>query len=81
MKANDDIITTSQLGHLGFSSDFCSQAKAMQLYTLQDIFDRGADALVSDPGFSYLWLKELSDYLSQKGLLSLLQPIPGKSAG
>jgi len=50
----------------------------MGFETLEDILLILPEQLINRKGFNYGWLGELSTYLGNKGLLHLLQPIPGK---
>lgn len=79
MDMNVSKILSSPFFTLGFSASFCESCKAMGFETLEDILLILPEQLVNKKGFNYSWLGELSVYLSNKGLLHLLQPIPGKS--
>lgn len=76
---NASKILCSPFFELGFSISFCESCKAMGFETLEDILMTLPGELVNKKGFNYSWLGELSTYLDNKGLLHLLQPIPGKS--
>jgi hypothetical protein len=66
---------------LEFSEEFCRQGKIMGLDTLADILSCTPGELVNKKGFSYSWLEELTAFLNERGLLHLLQSIPGRSSG
>jgi hypothetical protein len=66
-------------GKLGFSPEFCMQAKTMGFDVLEDILVLKPEELLLRPGFSFGWLGELTAFLTRRGLLHLLQPIPGRS--
>lgn len=65
---------------LGFSEEFCERCRLMGIATLGDVLALTPAELAGRQGFSYHWLAELSDYLAGKGLLHLLQPLPGSNA-
>ncbi len=67
------------VGQLGLSSSFHASCEAMGFVTLADIIFLLPEQLIRKEGFSYRWLGELSAYLDEKGLLYLLQPLPGKN--
>ena len=71
-------ILSSPFFTLGFSAGFCESCKEMGFETLEDILLILPEQLINRKGFNYGWLGELSTYLGNKGLLHLLQPIPGK---
>jgi hypothetical protein len=73
-----DILDKS-LAEIGFGQQFVEQSRQMGFLTLADILRTSPDILTGCKGFSYHWLSELSQYLGQRGLLHLLQPIPGKN--
>lgn len=62
---------------VGFSPRFVITSKEMGCQTLAEIIECGLSALQQKKEFNYHWLAELSEYLSDKGLLHLLQPLPG----
>jgi hypothetical protein len=66
---------------LGLSKSFCASCDVMGFRTLEEIVFILPEQLLHKKGFSYTWLGELSAYLDQKGLLYLLQPLPGKNSG
>lgn len=72
-------ILTVPIPELGLSKSFCSTSALMGFRTLEDIVFMLPEQLIDRKGFSYSWLGELSAFLDEKGLLYLLQPLPGKS--
>ena len=60
-----------------FDAAFCEQSKQMGFNNLAEVLCVTAEDLIRREGFSYQWLAELSSFLSSKGILYLLQPIPG----
>ncbi len=74
-------ILTVPLNGLGLSESFCNTSAVMGFRTLEDIIFLLPEELLRRDGFSYTWLGELSRFLDRKGLLYLLQPLPGKSYG
>lgn len=79
MEAKD--ILTMPVSALGLSEAFNQASIRMGICTLEDVIFILPDQLLNKDGFSYGWLGELSAYLDEKGLLYLLQPLPGKSYG
>jgi hypothetical protein len=78
-----DVNTVLQtpVNQLGLPADFCRQAKHMGFDTIADVLKLSPAEIIGKHGFTYTWLGELSAYLSSKGLLHLLQPLPGKTSG
>lgn len=74
-------ILTAPLAELGLSKKFCQTSQRMGFKKLEDIVFLLPEQLLRRDGFTYTWLEELSAYLDGKGLLYLLQPLPGKSYG
>ncbi|MET3982025.1 hypothetical protein ABIB62_004641 [Mucilaginibacter sp. UYP25] len=72
-------ILTVPIPQLDLSEGFCTTSALMGFKTLEDIVFVLPEQLIRKKGFSYSWLGELSAYLDKKGLLYLLQPLPGKS--
>ncbi|MFB9844034.1 hypothetical protein [Mucilaginibacter ginsenosidivorans] len=68
------------LNQLAFSPDFLARSGDMGFRCLQDILDCTPAAILKKERFSYLWLEELTTYLSAKGWLTLWQPWPGNNA-
>lgn len=66
------------IAEIGLSPEFCRQAKEMGFDTIGDVIQLTPDEIRGKRNFSYSWLGELSEYLNSKGLLYLLQPIPGR---
>ena len=66
---------------LGFSPAFCARARQMGFSRLEDILLQEPKEIMADRDFSYAWLAELAGFLKERGLLHLLQPIPGKTRG
>lgn len=64
-----------------FGAAFCRQSGRMGLATLEDILVLEPEELLLRPGFSMAWLGELTVFLQERGLLHLLQTIPGRSGG
>jgi hypothetical protein len=62
-----------------FSLKFCKQAEKMGFTTIGQIVNLKPIEIIAKDGFDYEWLGELKDYLMSKGLLNLLQPIPGRT--
>jgi len=73
-------LPTDPIAMLPFSAAFKRQCGLMGFGQLEDILMLSPAELISRPGFDYHWLGELSDFLSQRGLGHLLQPIPGRSS-
>jgi hypothetical protein len=69
------------LNALALSERFRAQSRVMGFACLEDILSCTPAQLVAIDGFSYTWLNELTVFLDQRGLLHLLQAIPGKTAG
>lgn len=76
MESND--ILNMKIEELGMTASFCSQATKMGFSTVGEIVKLTPAEILSKSQFNYEWLGELSDYLMRKGLLKLLQPIPGR---
>lgn len=68
------------LSELELSGRFCTQSRAMGLTCLEEILCCTPEQLAAIDAFSYSWLNELTVFLEQRGLLYLLQSIPGKSS-
>lgn len=79
MQKNIELLSGPLTG-LPLSEDFCLRSKRMGLASLEDILGTPPALLVGREGFSYRWLGELVEFMSSKGLLHLLQPIPGNTA-
>jgi hypothetical protein len=62
---------------LGMSEEFVIGCQAMGFGNIGEIIAAGLEAIQKKLSFSYHWLAELSDFLNEKGLLYLLQPLPG----
>jgi len=74
-------LLNEDLEAIGLTGDFCQSSRQMGFRTIAGILACPIGEILDKPGFSYSWLAELSDFLSSKGLLKLLQPIPGRSYG
>ncbi len=61
-----------------FSPEFCDRAKKMGFTTIGEVVALPSKELQSKEDFTFGWLAEFSEYLSNNGLLRLLQPIPGR---
>jgi len=72
-------ILRKPIEQLGLSAAFCEDARSMGFGSLEDILAISPAELVKKSDFSYGWLAELSSYLSARGMLHLLQTIPGRS--
>ena len=68
-----------KLEETGLGLDFCRKARAMGFLTLEELLSETPEALRSKKGFDYDWLAELASFLSERRLLYLLQPTPGKT--
>jgi hypothetical protein len=77
---NTDILHLP-ISQLSANPSFCIQCEHMGFYRLKDIVDLPLAKILSREHFSYGWLGELTVLLNEHGLLSLLQPIPGKIYG
>lgn len=64
---------------VGFSPEFCRQCYLMGYYTLHDIFEDRPEVVRQKEGFTYVWLAELTAFLSERKMLHLLQPPPGNT--
>ncbi|MGF7073833.1 hypothetical protein [Mucilaginibacter sp. 3215] len=73
----DQQVLQQSLEVLGLSHRFVVTSKEMGCRTMAEIIECGLPALQQKKEFDYHWLAELSEYLSDKGLLHLLQPLPG----
>lgn len=60
-----------------FDPQFCKQSRQMGFKNIQEITEMSAQQLIGMEGFSFSWLGTLSQFLHEKGLISLLQPLPG----
>ncbi|WP_432328127.1 hypothetical protein ACRQ5D_34225 [Mucilaginibacter sp. P25] len=58
---------------------FKEGSKIMGFTTLQDIIDEEPGELLANKNFNYVWLGELVDFLTEQGILDLLQPTQGNS--
>ncbi len=67
------------VSELGFSAAFCAQCGLMDFSTLEDILSVMPEELLLRPGFSMAWLGELTVFLRERGLLYLLQSMPGRT--
>lgn len=76
---NADQLLKKPVAELDMSESFKQRCALMNFETLGDILFILPDELISIKGFSYSWLGELSRFLDERGLLYLLQPIPGKN--
>lgn len=65
------------IGDLHFSENFFLRSKLMGFHNLGEIMDTPVDVLVKKDDFNFTWLGELAKFLSDRGLLNLLQPLPG----
>jgi hypothetical protein len=74
-------ILTTPVQNLGLSESFCTNCERMGFRTLENIVFILPEDLIIKEHFSYTWLEELSIYLDKRGLLYLLQPLPGKNSG
>lgn len=75
---NDSDILDRKIAQSGLTASFCRQAAKMGFTTLREIVKLTPAKLLNKCQPDYEWLGELSDYLLSKGLLKLLQPIPGR---
>lgn len=66
---------------LDLSDDFKILSGRMGFRTLQDVIIVPPEILLQKRGFNYNWLGELISFLSDRGLLHLLQPLPGNNPG
>jgi len=66
---------------LDADSTFCAQASAMGFLNIDDVISLPLAELLRKPGFTHHWFGELTELLFKYDLLTLLQPIPGKSRG
>jgi hypothetical protein len=64
---------------MDLGDSFCSACNQMGFETLADIVLILPEELIKRKGFSYTWLGQISGYLDSKGLLYLLQPLPGRN--
>jgi hypothetical protein len=76
-----DILLDLTFEQLGFDAQFCLRAHSMGFFRLEEVLLIGPAELTSKPDFSYRWLAELGDLLRERGMLHLLQTIPGRSSG
>lgn len=74
----DDIFRLP-LAQLGMSENFYLRCRLMGFQNLSDILATPSGELVHMEGFSFSWLGELTKLLASKGLLHLLQPLPGSN--
>ena len=78
---HDTLLLQQPVKELGFSKKFCKQCHDSGFDTLETILVCPPVDLLKKKDFSYEWLAELTAFLSERGLLHLLQTIPGKSYG
>lgn len=72
-------INKLELAEAGLSEKFCRQSAQMGYHTLDDIFQEELEVLFKKTDFSYLWLEELTKFLTERKMLHLLQPLPGNN--
>lgn len=72
------ILLNKPIADLELSDQFKNKCIEMKFGKLEDIVFIRPEKLINTTGFSYSWLKELSEFLDKRGMLYLLQPIPGK---
>jgi hypothetical protein len=73
----DQQVLQESIEMVGPSPRFVGASKEMGCRRMAEIIECGLPALQQKKEFNYHWLAELSEYLSDKGLLHLLQPLPG----
>jgi hypothetical protein len=76
----DDLLVVP-FEQLALTQAFKKQCRQMGFEKLQDILILAPAELVRREGFSYTWLKELTVFLQERGLLHLLQTTPGRIPG
>jgi len=74
-------ILQEHISRLNFTEAFCEQSFAMGYHCVGEIIGQEPAHLITQKGFTYAWLAELSSYLSKNGLLYRFQPIPGSNGG
>jgi len=67
------------INELPASAFFKAGGAEMGFKTLQDILHTAPGDLRAKEGFNYVWLGELIDFLTERGILHLLQPTQGNS--
>ncbi|MES2275994.1 MAG: hypothetical protein V4592_08225 [Bacteroidota bacterium] len=79
MALND--LLQQPLSQCGLSPEFSARARLMGFENLEDILAEAPKDLIANPHFNYDWLAELVAVLNKKGLLHLLQAMPGRTPG
>lgn len=74
---NQDKILTQPIQDLHLSENFYLRSKLMGFENLGEIMDTPVSVMVKKEDFNFTWLGELAKFLSERGLLNLLQPLPG----
>ncbi|SDH15581.1 hypothetical protein [Mucilaginibacter gossypii] len=76
---DQDILLNQPFAALSFSEEFRQKSKKMGFSTIGDIISIGPQVLVRMEHFDYIWLGELTAFLTKHGVLNLLQPSQGNS--
>ena len=63
----------------GLSEQFCAKARSMGFDTLKAVLDCPPGELLCREQFSYGWLGELINFLTEHASLHLLQSTPGSN--
>jgi len=74
------VLLSIAVADLEFSDSFKHTCAGMGFRTLTEVMGTTPEKLLEKEGFSYVWLGELLSFLKAKGMLHLLQPLPGSNA-
>ncbi len=75
----DPEILTTPINDLPASIFFKEGSAIMGFKTLREILDTAPRELLASEDFNYVWFGELVDFLTERGILHLLQPTQGNS--
>ena len=75
----DPKILSTLISDLPASIFFKEGSATMGFETLHDILKIGPKELLGKENFNHVWLGELVDFLTERGMLHLLQPTQGNS--
>lgn len=74
---NQDKLFTLPITDLQLSENFYLRSKLMGFHNLGEIMDTPVSVMIKKEDFNFNWLGELAKFLSERGMLNLLQPLPG----
>ncbi|WPU95756.1 hypothetical protein SNE25_09520 [Mucilaginibacter sabulilitoris] len=75
---NPEVLSTP-INDLPASTFFKEGSTTMGFETLKEILNTAPKDLLANENFNYVWFGELVDFLTERGILHLLQPTQGNS--